>query len=182
LVVGAAFRFLALAADFLGQVLSHAIGLSMASVLNPLQGAEDAVVSRIVTLLAMLLAVGAGVHRSALAYLLRSFRLLPVGAHASLHGSSLPLIDLAIRSMTVGLELAMPVVAVNLVVHIALAMMARAAPALQILHVGLSIVLATGFITLITTLPAVGHGLLSHYASLERVLETAFVAMSEPRP
>jgi flagellar biosynthetic protein FliR len=179
-VIGAAFRFLILAADFLGQVLSHAIGLSMASVLNPLQGDQDTVVSRIVTLMAMLLALGAGVHRTALAYVLSSFRMFPVGSALTLPGSSLVLTDLAVRSITVGLGLAMPVIAVNLVVHIGLAMMARAAPALQILHVGLSLVLATGFLTLLTTLPDVGHGLVAHYATLGRVLDSAFSSMAEP--
>jgi flagellar biosynthesis protein FliR len=177
-VIGAAFRFLMLAADFMGQVLSQAIGLSMASVLNPETRAEDVVISRIVTLLAMLLALGAGVHRTALAYLLRSFRTLPVGTSLDLAASSHVLIDLAIRSVTVGLELGMPVVAINLVVHIALAMMARAAPSLQILHVGLSVVLATGFTTIITTLPDVGRGLAAHYASLARVLDVALTGMS----
>jgi flagellar biosynthesis protein FliR len=85
-----------------------------------------------------------------------------------------------VRSITVGLGLAMPVIAVNLVVHIGLAMMARAAPALQILHVGLSLVLATGFLTLLTTLPDVGHGLVAHYATLGRVLDSAFSSMAEP--
>jgi flagellar biosynthetic protein FliR len=180
LVMGCAFRFLYVAAEFLGQVVSQSIGLSMASVLNPTTRAEDIVLTRIITLMAELLALAAGVHRTALAYLLHSFRALPVGLSLALPESSHLLVDLGIRSMTVGLELGMPVVAISLVVHVALAMIARAAPALQILHVGLSVVLATGFLTMLTTLPDIDRGLAAHYATLGRVLDQIMTAIAVP--
>jgi len=180
LVMGCAFRFLYVAAEFLGQVVSQSIGLSMASVLNPATRSQDVALTRIVTLMAELLALAAGVHRIALSYLLHSFHALPVGSSLLLPASFHLLVDLAIRSMTVGLELGMPVVAVSLVVHIALAIIARAAPALQILHVGLSLVLATGFVTLLTTMPDIGHGIVAHYTSLARTLDQIITAIAAP--
>jgi flagellar biosynthetic protein FliR len=180
LVMGGAFRFLYVAGEFLGQVTSQAIGLSMASVLNPTTRNEDVVLTRIVTLMAELLALAVGVHRTALAYLLQSFRDLPVGMSLALPESFHLLLNLAIRSMVVGLELGMPVVAVCLVVHVALAMIARAAPALQILHVGLGVVLGTGSLTLLTLLPDIGHGLTTHYAAFSRDLEQIMTAVAIP--
>jgi len=174
LVMGCAFRFLYVAAEFLGQVVSQSIGLSMASVLNPATRSQDVALTRIVTLMAELLALAAGVHRIALSYLLHSFHALPVGSSLLLPASFHLLVDLAIRSMTVGLELGMPVVAVSL------AIIARAAPALQILHVGLSLVLATGFVTLLTTMPDIGHGIVAHYTSLARTLDQIITAIAAP--
>ena len=154
----------------------------MASVMNPTISGEDVALGRIVTLLAELLALGAGVHRTAIAYLLQSFRVLPVGVAISLPASSHVLVDLVIRSMTVGLRLAMPVVGVCLVMHVGLAMIARAAPALQILHVGLSVMLATGFLTLIAVLPDIGRSLLEHYSSLGRVLSDVLAVLRASPP
>jgi len=57
------------------------------------------------------------------------------------------------------------------VVHIGLAMIARAAPALQILHVGLSLILVTGLTTLMAGLPDMAHELLAYYGSLGRTLD-----------
>ncbi len=178
LSIGAAFRMLYVAAEFLGQVTAQSVGLSMASVLNPSIGGEDVALGRIITLLAELLAVSVGVHRVALAYVLHSFRILPVGSTMSLSATSRVLVDLVIRSLAVGVQLAMPVIAVGLIVHIGLAMIARAAPALQILHVGLSLVLAAGLLTLNHALPDIGRQLLSYYDSLGGSLEALLAALA----
>ncbi len=182
LVMGSAFRFVYVAADFLGHIASQAIGLSMASVLNPAIGGEDVALSRIVTLLAELLALTAGVHRVALSYVLHSFGALPVGAGVDFPDSSRILVELVIRSLAVGVQLAMPVVAVCLVVHIGLAMIARAAPALQILHVGLGLLLATGALTLLRVLPDVGRSLLEYYALLGPMLDELLLTLRHQAP
>jgi flagellar biosynthetic protein FliR len=181
-VMGSAFRFLYVAADFLGTVVSQAVGLSMATVLNPATRGEDAALARVVTLLAELLALGAGIHRVALSYVLQSFRALPVGRTLDFSPTAPLLTDLAVRSIEVGLQIGMPVVAVCLVVHLGLAMIARAAPALQILHVGLGLLLATGGFTLVTVLPDMGRALLTHYASLASVLDQAIGRLSGGSP
>jgi flagellar biosynthetic protein FliR len=171
LLIGVAFRLLYLAAEVLGHVVSQAIGLSMASVMNPAISSEDVALSRVVTLLAEFLALGAGVHRIAIAYLLRSFRALPVGGSLALTGAVGPLVDLFVRSFALGVQLATPVVGVCLVVHIGLALIARAAPALQILHVGLGALLGIGFLTLVRILPDLGGALTEYYGSLGRILD-----------
>jgi flagellar biosynthetic protein FliR len=182
LVIGCAFRFLYVAAQFLGQVVSQAVGLSMASVLNPTIGGEDAILTRIVTLLAELLALAAGVHRVAISYVLQSFRVLPIGVAVSLPESSHVIIDLVVRSITVGLQLGMPIVAVSLIVHIGLAMIARAAPTLQILHVGLSVTLLTGFTALMAALPDMARQLSTYYASLGSVMDEVLTVIGAPAP
>jgi flagellar biosynthetic protein FliR len=181
-VMGAAFRFLYVAAEFLGPLASQSVGLSMASVLNPSIAGEDTALSRALTLLAELLAISAGVHRTALAYLLHSFRLLPVGSTLSLSLTPMLVMDVAIRSMAIGLQLAMPVIGVGLMIHLGLAMIARAAPALQILHVGLGLVVAAGMMTLIASLPNLAHQLLAYYDSLAATLDGLLVALGTERP
>jgi flagellar biosynthetic protein FliR len=182
LVAGCAFRLLYGAAEAFGHVAAQAIGLSMASVLNPATSSEDVALSRVVTLLAEAVGVGAGLHRVALRYLLHSFRQLPVGGTMHLELSATLLMDLAVHSFAVGVQLAMPVVSVCLIVHLGLAMVARAAPALQILHVGLGLVVVTGVATLLSVLPDVLRGLLEHLESLAQVLDELFSRLApEPR-
>jgi flagellar biosynthesis protein FliR len=182
LVIGLAFRFIMTAAEVAGQVLAHAVGLSSPSVLNPTLDAQDSILSRIVTLLAMLLALAAGVHRVALQYLLASFSALPLGTPMSLTRAATGLIDLAIGSFAVGIQLAMPVIGVAFVVQLGLAMIARAAPALQIFSVGLSVMIATGFVVLSASLRDIGSGLLVHFASLSGWLDVLLLGMSERAP
>jgi flagellar biosynthetic protein FliR len=180
--IGLTFRLIFLAADITGQLLSQAVGLSSASILNPTLEAQDTVLGRILTLFALLLALGAGVHRVALAYLLASFQELPVATVTVSAGSPLALIELAVSSFTVGVELAMPALGVALVVQIGLAMTARAAPSLQIFSVGFSVLLVTGFVVLVSCLHDIGAGLLAHYGSLPDRLDAVLVGLAGARP
>jgi flagellar biosynthetic protein FliR len=182
LTIGLAFRLILSAAEMAGQFLSQAMGLSTASVLNPTIDAEDTIVARIVTLLSLTLALGAGVHRVALSYLLASFRVLPVGAATVSPASAMAFVDIAILSFTVGLRLAMPVVGVALVVQVGLAMTARAAPSLQIFSVGFTVLLLTGTFVLLASLRDIGAGLLLHFGSLSGWWDTLLLgAQGAPR-
>jgi len=153
------------------------VGLGTAAVLNPTIETQDSVLGRIVSLLAMLIALGAGVHRTALAYLLGSFRAIPVGSAMLVPAATGTFIDLAGTAIGVGVELAMPVLAVGLIVQIGLALVARAAPSLQIFSVGLGILIGAGALTLLTTLGDLGAGLATHFASLGEALDRVLGAM-----
>jgi len=182
LAIGITFRLILSAADMAGSFLSQAMGLSSASVLNPTVEAQDTIVARIVTLLALLLAVSAGVHRVALAYLLASFRALPVGMVTFSPASAMVLVDVAILSFYAGLQLAMPVVGVALIVQVGLAMTARAAPSLQIFSVGFTVLLLTGSVVLLSCLRDIGGGLLLHFESLSGWLDVLFVGADGRAP
>jgi flagellar biosynthetic protein FliR len=181
-VIGVAFRLLFFAGEVLGQVASQAVGLSSPSVLNPTIENEDAIMARIVTLVAMLLVLAVGAHRIALAYLLESFRLLPVGSDIGSRDVALRLIDLAVASFAEGVRIGLPLVGVALVVQLALAMIARAAPALQIFSVGLSVILATGFLTLFVSFGDMGSSLVAYDSSLPARLDEVLGAMGGRGP
>ncbi len=180
--MGFAFHLVFSAAEVLGQMLAQSTGLGTAAVLNPAIDAQDSPLGRIVSLLAMLLALGAGVHRTALVYLLGSFRAIPVGSAMLLPAAAGTFVDLAGSAIAVGLELAMPVLAVGLIVQVGLALVARAAPSLQIFSVGLGILIASGCITILATLGDLGAGLLTHFAGLGEALDRLLAAMQGHAP
>jgi flagellar biosynthetic protein FliR len=182
LAIGVTFRFLFFAGEVLGQVISQAVGLSSPSVLNPTIEAEDAIMARLITLAAMLLALATGVHRVALAYLFESFRQLPVGSDVELSHAALHIVDLVVLSFAEGVRIGLPIVGVELVVHLALAMISRAAPALQIFSVGLSVLLATGCATLLIALGDFMTSLTSYYASLAGRLDEVCAAIMARGP
>jgi flagellar biosynthetic protein FliR len=177
IAIGVAFRLLFFAGEVLGQVVSQAVGLSSPSVLNPTIENEDAIMARIVTLMAMLLVLAVGAHRIALAYLLESFRALPVGSDIASREVALHLVDLAAASFAQGVRIGLPIVGVSLVVQLGMAMIARAAPALQIFSVGLSVLLAAGFATLFVSLGDFSTALVAYDSSLPARLDEVLGAM-----
>lgn len=173
-LIGYAFFLALAAADVLGHALALATGLATPSVLNPTTATTEAPLGRAVTLIALAIALAAGVHRTALAMLLASFRALPLGTPIRAGAVMPAVVDFAGAALSVGLRLAMPVMGVTLVVQMSLAMIARAAPALQIFSVGLSVIVASGFVVLAHALGDIGHALADHLGAtgpwIERVL------------
>lgn len=144
IVIGLVVRFALSGAEIAGEFISHAMGLSSASVFDPFAGVESTVLSRVVTLFAMLVFVGTGAHRAALGYLVGSFGALPLGANAHPENAALELARLASSAVGAGLRLSLPSVATSLVIQSGLALVARVAPSLQIFNVGLGVLIAAG--------------------------------------
>jgi flagellar biosynthetic protein FliR len=177
IVIGMVFRFTFAAAEILAGALSQATGLSSASVFNPAMDAPETAIERIVSLAAMALALAMGVHRVALAALLGSFHALPVGSPLALQAPVFAGAELGIRAFVLGVRLATPVLAVALLVQIALALVSRAAPTLQIFSVGFTVLFTSTLATLMASLGDVASGLGSHFDQLASMLDLAITAM-----
>jgi flagellar biosynthetic protein FliR len=170
-VIGFGFRILLSAADMLGTTAAEATGLSGAAFIDPVKEAQESPIGRVLSLFALLLAVAAGVHRIALAYLLESFRALPIGAHRSLVPSAWGLAELAGHAFYVGARLGMPLVAAALVIQVALAMVARAAPSLQIFSIGFAVLAVAGSWVLLASLGTIATHLLEELRTLPLILD-----------
>ncbi len=172
------FRLLLAAAEAMGELVSQGTGLGAPALLNPTLGAEETAISRVITLFAMLLAFSCGAHRVALAYLIRSFDAVPVGSELHLGGAVPLFTELAGQSIAVGLRLAMPVVAVSLVTQVALALVARLAPTLQIFNIGFSVLIAAGLLTFSAALPDASTWLGEHFASLGTLMDRVLLSIA----
>jgi flagellar biosynthetic protein FliR len=166
LCMGFAFRLVMSSSDVLGAMISQACGLSTPSVLNPATEAHETPLSKAFSLLGILLAVGMGAHRTALVYLIDSFQALPVGSDMFVAASAPRLCDIAFDAVAVGVRLAMPALGIYLLSQLALAMVARAAPQLQIFNIGLTVTLGAGFVMLMASLGSVSRGLMEYLATL----------------
>lgn len=176
--IGLVFRLILSAADIVGSVLSQATGLSTPAVFSPTSESQETPAARAVTLFALVLAVALGTHRVVLAYLLASFRALPPG-HALSVSNAAPLVfQLGGEALATGVRLSMPLVAVSLVSQLTLALIARAAPSLQIFSVGLSITVFAGGATFVASLDDLGGGLGSSFASLPDRLDRLLALMA----
>jgi flagellar biosynthetic protein FliR len=177
LVVGVAFRFVFAAAEVLGTVFGQMTGLSTPSVLNPTMDAPETPIARVLGLCAMLVALAAGVHRVALASLLESFRTIPVGTAAVFGAPILHFVDLGIDAFVTGVRLSTPVVAVGLLAQLALALVSRAAPSVQIFSVGFAVLFTSGVVSILACLDDLATGLATHFASLGPFLDEALAAL-----
>jgi flagellar biosynthetic protein FliR len=177
LATGFIFRILLMASSVAGSTVAQSMGLTTASQFDPSTGTQETPVAKMATLMAMLLAIAVGAHRVALAYLLESFRVLPIGASLTIAPTMPTVLRLVTDTLAVGIRLATPVVASGIAMQITLGVISRAAPSLQLFSVGLSITLGTGFFVLMASLRDVGSGLGEHIGHLPLYLDQFFTAV-----
>ncbi len=172
--IGLVFRFLLAAADIAGVALAQASGLSSANILDPTLGTQEPVLAKILALMSMLLALSVGAHRVLISYLIESLRVLPVGTRIDLAGAMPVFVAMSSNALLVGVRLALPIVAVSLVLQLTLAMIARAAPSLQIFSVGLALLVLTTLTILTEGIREVSAGMLVEIATLGPHLDQLF--------
>jgi flagellar biosynthesis protein FliR len=153
LSIGMVVRLSIAAAEIAGSALAVPIGFAAAQAFDPTIGSTDSVLTRLFRTLALLLAILTGLHRVMLGTLLSSFHLLPVGTATNLEATFPLFLELSAHVLSVGVQLALPLLSILLMANVALGFVARAAPSMQIFNVGFAVLLATGAAVLLISLP-----------------------------
>ena len=118
-----------------GSIISLQIGLSSAIVFDQSQGGQAALLSRFVSVAAAVVCMSLAVHHLWIASIVRSYTLFPVGGLPA--AGDFPAIALrtATSAMSLGVSLAAPLLVYGIVFNVALGLVARLAPAIQVFFV-----------------------------------------------
>jgi flagellar biosynthetic protein FliR len=155
IVVGAALgfclRIVFAAVEFAGQIMGLQMGLSFATLFDPINGAQTPVISQFLVLTSALILLAFNGHHVVISALSQSFVDIPVGAGLGAAGFAGIVQWGGILFMT-GLHIALPVTAALLATNLTIGMMTRASPQLNIFAVGFPLTLGAGFLVLYFTL------------------------------
>lgn len=148
LALGFAMRIVFTAVEFAGQFMGLQMGLSMASLYDPINGAQTPVLAQLLVITSALLLFAMNGHHQVIAALWQSFHDIPVvPATPTAFGFSV-LAGWGAAIFKAGLHIALPVTAALLTANLAIGMMTRAAPQLNIFAVGFPITIGAGFVVL----------------------------------
>lgn len=162
LAMGLALAFLFAIFIMAGEQMANAMGLAFASMVDPLNGANVPIVSQFLQLIAFLLFFSLSGHTLVIELMVSSFELMPVG-QSVVSLTAIRAVTAWASQMFVGAALlSIPVIAMLLLVYIALGVMTRAAPQMNIFSVGFPLTILSGFVTLMLVMPVVG----AHFSTL----------------
>jgi flagellar biosynthetic protein FliR len=156
---------------FAGQSISLTMGLGFATLVDPQRGAQVPVLGQMFMIFGTLIYLSINGHLMLLGALAESFHTLPIGAHIG--GDFLLSVVLwGARVFDTGLLIALPAVIALVIVNLALGVVTRAAPQLNLFGIGFTITLLSGFFVLLSGL----EGLMSGIAAL---IDSALLAVSD---
>lgn len=150
LVIRIAFAAVQTAGEFIGLQM----GLSFASFFDPATGANTAVLSRIMNVIAMLLFLALDGHLILISHLVSTFDMLPITASPSLNPNGWGILfEWSAQVMVAGMLLALPLIIILLTISLSMGILNRTAQQLSVFAVGFPVSLMTGLVLMAIVLP-----------------------------
>ena len=137
LLLGLTARFALAALPVGGSLLAMQSGLSAAAMLDPNEGMQSMLPASFLNAAALALLFAAGFHHLILRGLAASYAVLPAGAGLDLAAAGELLVRLGGAAIAIGFRLAAPLIVAGLVVNLALGVLGRMVPSLQLLSLAL---------------------------------------------
>ncbi|MCL2082104.1 MAG: flagellar biosynthetic protein FliR [Oscillospiraceae bacterium] len=157
MIVGLSFGFVT--ALFLnivytaGQIIDMQVGLSLAQVFDISIGAQAAVTAGILNIIMVVTFIFADGISRVFAVLGRTLEIIPVGTAAI--GPELPMLmlDLFIRCFVIAVQITLPVMASAMLLEVALGVIVRTAPQMNIFVIGIPLKVAIGLLIFLFMVP-----------------------------
>ena len=150
--MGFAMRLVFTAIDLAGMMISNQMGLGFATSYDPQSASQTTVISEFLGMLALLIFMSINGHLMVIATLVQSFTVLPIGTSALASGSWLNMANAGGLVFSSGVLLSLPIVVTLLITNLALGILGRVAPQLNLMAIGFPITIVLGFAALVVSL------------------------------
>ena len=168
LAIGFSVRLVFAAVELAGEVVGIQMGLGFASFFNPALNSQSTAVAKFFGNMAMLLFIVTNGHLMVLMPVIKSFEAFPVNQNFLQALGEMKLYTLGADLFASGLWIALPMIGMLMFVNLALGIVSRVAPQMNIYAIGFPITLTVGLIGIAATLPMLDQ---PFFALMERVIE-----------
>lgn len=159
LALGFLARFFFFAISICAQIASDSIGLSSVQLLNPTTNDRSSAIEEFYTILATLFFLGLNGHHIFISGLAKSYEILPLSLNA-LNMAVLGSAGTLAQSVTVmGIKLAAPVLVSIFCMNLAMGIIGRAVPQINVLVTSMPINIMVGFFILMVSIPLLITGM-----------------------
>ncbi|SFK44410.1 flagellar biosynthetic protein FliR [Nitrosomonas aestuarii] len=146
--IGLVMRIVFVAVEMAGEIIGLQMGLAFAIFFDPQSAGQVALVGRFLGIIASLAFLAIDGHLLMIALIAQSFNTLPIGTDGIAFPTFNTLANWGSEIFKSGLQLALPVLTALLITNLALGILTRAAPQLNIFAVGFPLTLSIGFLML----------------------------------
>ncbi len=155
LAMGFILQLVMAALTIAGEAVAMTMGLGFASMVDPANGVNVPVLSQFFLIMGTLMFLALGGHLMIIQLVVSSFQTLPIGSEGLDRTGLWSLIVFSSQMFIGAVWVALPALISILVITLAMGIMTRAAPQLNIFSVGFPVTMLMGFIILMLVLPSV---------------------------
>jgi flagellar biosynthetic protein FliR len=152
-IIGFSIRLIFAALEMAGDLAGMQMGLGFASFYDPQNASFTPLIAQFLGIIVALVFLAADGHLYLLAALADSFRDFPIGASVPSANAFRIMAEWGGSMFSHALQFSLPLIGALLITNLALGILTRSAPQLNIFAVGFPITLAVGFAALMLTIP-----------------------------
>ena len=153
LSMGFAMRIVFAAVEMAGEIAGLTMGFGFATFFDPQTRARSSAIAQFLALLTLMLFLALDIHLMLLSTLAESFISLPISATPTGMSGLHQIASWGGLVFSAGVQLALPLIAALLLTNIALGVLTRAAPQLNLFGIGFPVTLGAGFLVIALVLP-----------------------------
>jgi flagellar biosynthetic protein FliR len=172
LFMGFLARVMFMTVEIAGQILSFSMGLSAAQLVNPNFGESSSVMEQFETVLGTLIFLVINGHHMFFEALYRSFQLAPVGLLTLNVGTLGSVTTMAQDAFSIAIKLAGPMIAVILFLNVALGIVGRAVPQINVFVISFPVNILVGLFIFMVSIPLLLTVMESDFVVLGRLIMT----------
>jgi flagellar biosynthesis protein FliR/FlhB len=174
LIIGFVISLTFYGASLSGALIDLQIGLSMISMYDPTSGSNSTLFEKIFNTTALVIFVTIDGHHMILRCLVESFNLVKAGHLVIGTGTPMYVFGVFINYFTLGIKIAIPVIAVLLMTDIIMGLIARAVPQLNVLILGLPIKILVGLVGISLLLPFIFNIIIDNFKNIETYIKNLY--------
>jgi len=175
LTIGFAVRFIFIAVELAGTLISDAVGMSIATLFNP-EMEQSTEISTLMSFMAMLLFLAMDLHHDLIYLIVKSYEIIPV-THIRIDNLLVKGISLGSQVFALAIKIAAPVLVGMIIVNILMGFIYKAAPQVNIFFVSMPIYVLVGFLILMLSTPLLINFLGGRFYGLrEEINRIVFIA------
>lgn len=152
--MGFALRLVFSAIDMAGTLISNQAGLGFATAYDPQNTSQTPVISEFIGFLALLVFLSINGHLMVITTVIQSFTAIPVGLGAVKPASWQNIAAAGSVIFSSGVFLALPILVTLMITNVALGILGRVAPQLNLIAIGFPVTIVMGFSALLASLDA----------------------------
>ncbi|MCP3953719.1 MAG: flagellar biosynthetic protein FliR [Desulfobacterales bacterium] len=177
ILIGLAVRTLFTGFQMAGQMAGYQMGMAIANVMDPATSAQVPILATFYNLIAILVFLSINAHIFLLRAIVESFQLVPLFDFEFNPAVMQHVISLAGNMFIIALKIGAPVIVALLLTSVALGLVARTIPQMNIFIVAMPLKIAIGLIFLGLSLPYMGEFLTGTFDAIGRSVLVLMTAM-----
>ncbi len=148
MILGMVIRFVFAAIQTGGQLIGFQMGFAMVNVVDPDSGVSEAITAHFLYMVSLLTFLSFNGHLYLMSGLMKSFDVLPPGSILVTSRLTTQIFALSGQIFVLAIQIGAPVIAAILLVDLALALISRAAPQMNVLIIGFPLKIGVGLLFL----------------------------------